>query len=52
VRLTVKQKIRKEKRPEDKKPTGVVVWDVAVTNQHHDPVALYNILTLVERREE
>jgi len=52
VRLTVKQKIKKEKRPEDKKATGVVVWDVEVTNQNHDPVALYDILTLVERRED
>lgn len=52
VRLTAKQKIKKEKRPEDKKATGVVVWDVEVTNQNHEPVALYNILTLVERKEE
>jgi len=52
VRLTAKQKIKKEKRPDDKKATGVVVWDVEVTNQNHEPVALYNILTLVERKGE
>jgi oxepin-CoA hydrolase/3-oxo-5,6-dehydrosuberyl-CoA semialdehyde dehydrogenase len=50
VRLTVKQKIKKEKRPDDKRATGVVVWDVEVTNQNNEPVALYSILTLVERR--
>ncbi len=52
VRLTAKQKIYKEKRPEDDKATGVVVWDVEVTNQNDDPVAVYDILTLVERRED
>jgi aspartyl/glutamyl-tRNA(Asn/Gln) amidotransferase C subunit len=29
--------------------TGVVVWDVEVSNQHDKPVAVYNILTLVEQ---
>lgn len=52
VRLTVKQKLKKEKRPQDKKATGVVVWDVEVSNQNDKPVALYDILTLVARREE
>ena len=52
VRLTVKQKIRKEKRPDEDKATGVVVWDVEVSNQNGDPVAVYDILTLVERRED
>ncbi len=51
VRLTAKQKIHKEKRPDEDKATGVVVWDVEVSNQNNDPVAVYNILTLVERRE-
>ena len=50
ARLTVKQKIKKEKRPEDQRQTGVVVWNVEVSNQHDQPVALYDILTLVERR--
>jgi len=49
VRLSAKQKISKVKRPEEDKTTGVVVWDVEVTNQHDVPVAIYDILTLVER---
>ena len=40
VRLTCKQKIKKElRRPEDT-PQGVVVWDVEVTNQEDSPVAV------------
>ncbi len=50
VRLSCKQKTYKDQRPDDKKPTGVVEWDVEVRNQHDTPVALYSILTLVERR--
>lgn len=49
VRLAAKQKISKVKRPEEDKTTGVVVWDVEVRNQHDEPVAIYDILTLVER---
>lgn len=49
VRLSAKQKISKVKRPEEDKTTGVVVWDVEVKNQHDEPVAIYDILTLVER---
>ena len=49
VRLAAKQKISKLKRPEEDKTTGVVVWDVEVKNQHDEPVAIYDILTLVER---
>lgn len=49
ARLTVKQKNKKDKRDDDKYHTGVVIWDVEVTNQHDEPVAVYNILTLVER---
>ncbi|MEH6470297.1 MAG: phenylacetic acid degradation bifunctional protein PaaZ [Halopseudomonas sp.] len=52
VRLTCKRKIKKDKREEDEKPNGVVVWDVEVFNQDNTPVAVYNILTLVERKEE
>ncbi len=52
VRLTCKQKIRKDRRSDDETPNGVVVWDVEVTNQEGTPVAIYNILTLVARREE
>ncbi|NQY89292.1 MAG: phenylacetic acid degradation bifunctional protein PaaZ [Colwellia sp.] len=51
VKITVKKKIKKDKRPEEERATGVVVWDVEVTNQHGVIVALYDILTLVERKE-
>ncbi|NOT08336.1 MAG: phenylacetic acid degradation bifunctional protein PaaZ [Gemmatimonadales bacterium] len=50
VRLTVKQKTAKE-TPKDGVPQGVVAWDVEVTNQSDEPVAVYSILTLVRRRE-
>ncbi len=49
VKLTCKTKINKGKKPDDKFHTGVVKWAVEVTNQHDDPVAIYDILTLVER---
>ena len=35
--------------PPDGVPQGVVEWDVEVTNQHAEPVAVYSILTLVRR---
>ena len=50
VKLSVKRKIKKAPRG-DEKPNGVVVWAIEVTNQEGQPVALYDILTLVERRE-
>jgi len=49
VRLTCKQKTAKEDR-EGEIPQGVVAWDVEVTNQNDEPVAVYTILTLVRRR--
>lgn len=52
TRLTCKKKVRKEKRPDEDKANGVVVWDVEVLNQHDEPVAIYNILTLVEREDD
>jgi oxepin-CoA hydrolase/3-oxo-5,6-dehydrosuberyl-CoA semialdehyde dehydrogenase len=52
VKITVKKKIKKDQRPEEKQPTGVVVWDVQVFNQHSEVVALYDILTLVVRQED
>jgi len=52
VSITVKQKIKKAKRPEEERATGVVVWDVQVVNQHQELVALYDILTLVERQQD
>jgi len=51
VKITAKKKIKKDKRPDELKATGVVVWDVEVVNQHGVIVALYDILTLVERQE-
>ncbi len=48
VRLTCKRKIAKDKR-EGEAPQGVVEWDVEVTNQSNEIVALYTILTLVKR---
>jgi len=51
VRLTAKQKIRKDKRPGDDRATGVVVWDAEITNQDDVTVAVYDILTLVERED-
>lgn len=50
AKVTVKQKIAKEKKPDDKRHTGVVVWAVEITNQDDVAVALYDILTLVEMR--
>jgi oxepin-CoA hydrolase/3-oxo-5,6-dehydrosuberyl-CoA semialdehyde dehydrogenase len=49
VRLTVKQKIAKE-TPAGGIPQGVVAWDVEVTNQTDEPVAVYTILTLVKKK--
>jgi oxepin-CoA hydrolase/3-oxo-5,6-dehydrosuberyl-CoA semialdehyde dehydrogenase len=49
VRLTCKQKTAKEDR-EGQIPQGVVHWDVEVTNQEGEPVAVYTILTLVRQR--
>lgn len=52
VQLTAKRKIKKIKKPDDKYDTGIVVWAVEVTNQHNEPVAVYDILTLVEMQEK
>lgn len=51
VHLTAKQKIKKDKRPDEDRATGVVVWDVLVKNQNDEIVAVYDIMTMVERRE-
>ena len=48
VRLTVKQKIAREKR-ENEVAQGVVAWDVEVFNQEDQTVAVYTVLTLVQR---
>lgn len=52
TRLTLKSKARKDKRPEDKYATGIVKWDVEITNQNDETVASYDILTLVARDED
>jgi oxepin-CoA hydrolase/3-oxo-5,6-dehydrosuberyl-CoA semialdehyde dehydrogenase len=49
VRLTCRQKTAKEDR-EGQIPQGVVHWDVEVTNQDAETVAVYTILTLVRQR--
>jgi oxepin-CoA hydrolase/3-oxo-5,6-dehydrosuberyl-CoA semialdehyde dehydrogenase len=49
ARLTCKQKTAKEDR-EGQIPQGVVHWDVEVTNQDNETVAIYTILTLVRRQ--
>jgi oxepin-CoA hydrolase/3-oxo-5,6-dehydrosuberyl-CoA semialdehyde dehydrogenase len=49
VRLTVKQKTAKE-TPAGGTPQGVVAWDVEVTNQNDEAVAVYTILTLVKKK--
>lgn len=49
VRLTCKTKTAKENR-EGQIPQGVVEWDVEVTNQKKEIVAVETVLTLVEKR--
>ena len=51
VKITAKKKIKKDKRPDEDQATGVVVWDVEVFNQNEAIVALYDILTLVVRKD-
>ncbi len=51
VHLTVKQKIKKDKRSEEETATGVVRWAVEVRNQEAVAVAVYDIMTLVERKD-
>ena len=49
VRLTCKQKTAKD-QVEGQVPQGVVAWDVEVSNQDGEAVAIYTILTLVKRQ--
>jgi oxepin-CoA hydrolase/3-oxo-5,6-dehydrosuberyl-CoA semialdehyde dehydrogenase len=49
ARLTCKRKTDRPAR-KGQPPQGVVAWDVAVTNQHDELVASYDILTLVLKR--
>jgi len=48
VKITCKRKINKLKKPDEKFHTGIVAWAVEVSNQHDEPVAIYDILTLVQ----
>ena len=48
ARLTCKRKIDRPTK-KDQPPQGVVAWDVEVTNQDGEPVASYDILTLVAK---
>mgnify|MGYP003625907967 CR=1 FL=1 len=50
AKLTAKRKIKKPPRG-DEQPNGVVVWDIEVTNQNDDLVAVYDIMTLVALRD-
>lgn len=50
ARLTAKRKIDRRKKDHNGVGQGVVAWDVAVTNQHGELVASYDILTLVAKR--
>jgi len=52
VKLVVKQKVKKDKRPDDTRATGVVRWAVEIFNQHDKTVALYDIMTLVQRQHD
>ncbi len=52
AKLTVQRKTARQKREEDRYASGVVAWDVEVTNQNEEMVADYTILTLVQRRVE
>jgi oxepin-CoA hydrolase/3-oxo-5,6-dehydrosuberyl-CoA semialdehyde dehydrogenase len=49
ARLTCKQKTAKD-TIDGQVPQGVVAWDVEVSNQNNEPVAVYTILTLVKRQ--
>lgn len=49
VRLTCKTKTKKEDR-EGQVPQGVVEWDVEVTNQRSETVAVETVLTLVAQK--
>ncbi|UYG03852.1 phenylacetic acid degradation bifunctional protein PaaZ [Halomonas sp. LR3S48] len=51
ARLTCKRKIDQGRTSPDGHPQGVVMWDVAVTNQDDELVASYDILTLVAKRQ-
>lgn len=52
VKLTVKEKIETEQKPEDTlPPRGIVRWQVEVNDETGETVALAVILTMVRKRE-
>lgn len=51
ARLTCKRKIDQGRTSPEGHPQGVVMWDVAVTNQEDELVASYDILTLVAKHQ-
>ncbi|WP_104205153.1 phenylacetic acid degradation bifunctional protein PaaZ [Billgrantia saliphila] len=51
ARLTCKRKIDQGRTSPEGHPQGVVMWDVAVTNQDDELVASYDILTLVAKQK-
>lgn len=51
ARLTCKRKIDQGRASPEGHPQGVVMWDVAVTNQEDELVASYDILTLVAKQQ-
>jgi oxepin-CoA hydrolase/3-oxo-5,6-dehydrosuberyl-CoA semialdehyde dehydrogenase len=52
AKIVVKQKIKKDRRPDDTRSTGLVRWAVEIINQDEVTVALYDVMTLVERRDD
>lgn len=52
TRLTCKRRIRKDLRPDEEQPTGVVEWHAEIKNQNDELVATYDILTLVVRARD
>ncbi len=50
ARLTCKRKVDRNRKDAKGVGQGVVVWDVAVTNQADELVASYDILTLVSKK--
>jgi oxepin-CoA hydrolase/3-oxo-5,6-dehydrosuberyl-CoA semialdehyde dehydrogenase len=51
VKLTCKEKINQEAKPEDI-PRGVVKWQVEVTDEEQEVVALGTILTMVAKKQD
>jgi oxepin-CoA hydrolase / 3-oxo-5,6-dehydrosuberyl-CoA semialdehyde dehydrogenase len=52
ARLTCKRKVDRNRKDANGVGQGVVVWDVAITNQAGELVASYDILTLVQKTGE